>query len=523
MVLQQGPATAIFGTATPGEQVSVSLNNQTQTAVAGDDGKFLIHLKDLKAGGPFTLNIEGKNKVSLNDVYVGEVWLCSGQSNMEFTVVNTPRFRFAGVANMEEEVKNANYPTIRMFSGISQKSYEPKTTIKGTWKVVTPENVPEMSAIGYLFARDLQKEIKVPIGILTESVGGSCAEAWVSREALMAVPQFQPWLAFFDTAYKTFKETGTGRDPAQDNHQTIGLYNGMIAPILPYTVKGTLWYQGESIAKGLATFPLVNETLVKDWRARLQNPDMPFYFCQIAAQDASSNRPEVREAQAALLKVPHTAMAVTTDIGERKNVHPKNKQDVADRLTRIALALNYGRQIEYSGPVFASASVEGSAIRLKFTHTDKGLIAGRGASAGTPGSGNLNCFTIAGADGKFVPATAKIENDTVIISSPDIAAPKLPATAGATTPKTLTSTTPPDFPHRNFEPIKNSHSAHPKFPRCRAYVRPCRASYLSLSSLLIRQQPLWVLSALLFVSLTKNNLHTGKVGEIIAVVGTPTQ
>jgi len=417
LVLQQGKQTAIWGTADAGEKVTVTLGKQTQTAAAGADGKWLINLKDLSAdtgAGPFDLVIAGSNTVTFKDVYVGEVWLCSGQSNMDFTVVNTPKYRFAGVANMAEEVKNANYPKIRMFSGEYQKSYQPQTSVKGIWKTVTPENVPEMSAIGYFFARDLQKELKVPVGIVTETFGASCAEAWVSRDALDAVPAFKPWLATFDTLYKNYQQTPTGKDPVQDQHNPTVMYNGMIAPIIPFTVKGVLWYQGESIAKPLASFPLVNETLVKDWRARWGNPDMPFYFCQLAGQQAASNRPEVREAQAALLSVPHTAMAVTTDIGEAKNVHPKNKQDVGDRLTRIALANTYGKKIEYSGPVYESMKVEGTAIRLSFTHVSGGLVAK---------GGELKDFTIAGKDGKFVPATARIDKETIVVSSPDVAAP----------------------------------------------------------------------------------------------------
>jgi len=202
----------------------------------------------------------------------------------------------------------------------------------------------------------------------------------------------------------------------QDQHNATVLFNGMIAPVIPYAIRGVIWYQGESIvggASGIALYPHVQATLVRDWRKLWGNDDLPFYIVQLAGQEAPSNSPQVREAQATILQLPNTGMAVATDIGERKNVHPKNKQDVGDRLSRIALAKVYGHKIEYSGPVYSSMKIEGGAIRVTFSHAD-GLTAKDGA---------LKWFTIAGADGKFVPAEAKIDGQTVVVSSPDVAAP----------------------------------------------------------------------------------------------------
>jgi sialate O-acetylesterase len=207
------------------------------------------------------------------------------------------------------------------------------------------------------------------------------------------------------------------RDPVQDQHNPTVLFNGMIAPVIPYAIRGVIWYQGESIvggAAGRALYPHVQATLVRNWRALWAEGDFPFYIVQLAGQDADSNNPLVREAQATILKLPNTGMAVTTDIGERKNVHPKNKQDVGDRLARIALAKAYGRDLEYSGPVYESMKIEGDKIRLKFSHLGGGLVA-RG--------GPLKWFTIAGADNKFVPAEATIEGDTVIVRSDAVPAP----------------------------------------------------------------------------------------------------
>jgi sialate O-acetylesterase len=206
-------------------------------------------------------------------------------------------------------------------------------------------------------------------------------------------------------------------DPQQDQHNPTVAWNGMIHPIVPYAIRGVVWYQGESVIGGTAgdkLYPAVMETLVKSWRKDWNEGDFPFYVVQLAGQDAASNNPVIRESQAAVLSLPNTGMAVTIDIGEKKNVHPKDKQDVGDRLSRIALANVYGKAIEYSGPVYQSMSVEGGSIRIKFSHLGGGLVAK---------GGELKTFAIAGADGKFVPAVAKIDGETVMVSSPDVPQP----------------------------------------------------------------------------------------------------
>jgi sialate O-acetylesterase len=213
-------------------------------------------------------------------------------------------------------------------------------------------------------------------------------------------------------------------DPIGDQHNPTVMYNGMIAPVIPYAIKGVLWYQGEAInggATGYKLYPLLQSTLIKDWRQRWGEGNFPFYICQLAPlkpwpnrPDTWYNNPDVREAQATVLSLPNTGMAVTIDIGDPVNIHPKDKQDVADRLSRIALANTYGRKIEFSGPMYQSMNVEGNAIRLQFTHVDAGLVAK---------GGELKTFTIAGKDGKFVPATARIDKNTLVVSSPDVAEP----------------------------------------------------------------------------------------------------
>ncbi len=453
MVLQQGMAVPVWGWAEPGEQVTVTFGEQKQSATAAADRKWMVRLNTLKAGGPFAMTIAGRNSITISDVLVGEVWLGSGQSNMQFPM-SVKRAAYAGVANEEQEIAAANYPQLRMFTGKSAKTYEPQADLAGEWLICTPENVPGFSAVGYMFARDLQRDLKVPVGVLTLAFGASTAEAWIRRETMAADPELKPMLDRFDAAVKTFrsnpapavvapprsedvsakstppaagaagaakagKRNNAGpRDPVQDQHNATVLFNGMIAPAIPYAMRGVIWYQGESIVggdPGRALYPHVQATLVQDWRKLWGQGDFPFYIVQLAGQDANSNSPVVREAQATILKlVPNSGMAVTVDIGEEKNVHPHNKQDVGDRLSRIALANVYGRKLEYSGPMYESMSVAGNAARLKFSHATGGLVAK---------GGPLKWFVIAGADQKFVPAEARIDGDTLVVSSPEVAAP----------------------------------------------------------------------------------------------------
>jgi sialate O-acetylesterase len=457
MVLQREMKIPVWGTAAPGETVTVEFAAQKKTAKAGADGKWRVDLDPMPASSEARLlTVRGSDETSVvkfSDVLVGEVWLCSGQSNMDFTVARTEKYYYCGVTNEAAEVAAANYPEIRMFTGDWTRSYEPRSNIPGcAWKVCTPETVGEFSAIGYFFARDLQKEIKVPVGILTLTYGASTAQAWIRREALAADPKLRPMLGQFDADVKA-AQTETNRvaretalkkweaavaaakaadkkaprrprvfDPVQDQHSPTVMFNGVIAPVVPYAIRGVLWYQGESITTGgAALYPLLQSTLIKDWRALWEQGDFPFFICQLAANnkavtDANSpgKIPATREAQATVLKLPRTGMAVTIDIGDATNVHPKNKQDVGNRLVRIALAKVYGRPGECSGPMFESTKVEGTAIRVKFSHVGGGLVA-RG--------GPLKQFAIAGADKKFVWAAAVIEGESVVVSSPKVPEP----------------------------------------------------------------------------------------------------
>jgi sialate O-acetylesterase len=454
MVLQRDKPVPVWGTASAGEEVTVEFASQKISVTAGADGKWRVDLKPMEASAESrTFTVTGSDSakpITLADVVVGEVWLASGQSNMDFSMSDKALGSdgkakyFAGVTNAEAEIAAANYPLIRMFIGDAQKTYAPQNKIGGEWKVCTPENAPAFCAVGYFFARDLQRKIKVPVGIVAEAFGASTAEAWIDRATLAGDPKLKPLLDRFDAAVESFrtnrpavvapprsedvsatnavpkgrKRGGGGRgDPVQDQHNATVLFNGMINPVIPYAIRGALWYQGESIVDankgGIALYPHVQASLIRDWRKLWGEGDFPFIIVQLPGQEAPSNSPFVREAQATVLQLPDTGMAVTTDIGEAHKVHPKNKQDVGDRLARIALAQVYGFDIESSGPVYESMKIEGSSIRVNFSHAD-GLVAR---------DGTLKWFEIAGADGKFVPATAKIDGNTVIVSSPEISAP----------------------------------------------------------------------------------------------------
>jgi sialate O-acetylesterase len=492
MVLQNGMTVPVWGTADAGERVTVKIAGQTKSVVTGADGKWMVRLTKLKPGGPFTMTIAGKTgsaPLTINDVLVGEVWLGSGQSNMVFNVSNTGH-RPYGLLDEKQEIAAANDPQVRMFTVADSKSLTPLADPKGEWKVCSPETVADFSAIGYLFARDLNQALKEPVGIILSAYGASTAEAWVPRETLAADPKLKPVLDGFDTREAAFKAQppapatpaadaqappvaatlinptaglgaaatgapgapaagappparrarGGGGDPVQDQHQPTVLYNGMINPVIPYAIRGAIWYQGESILgnPGIPMYAHVMETLVTEWRKRWDEGDFPFYAVQLAALKNNSNNPRVREQQAEILSVKNAGLAVAVDIGDSANVHPKNKEALCDRLSRIALANVYGKKMEFSGPVYSGMKVEGNAIRLTFTHAagltthyPEGLYAhvssppNPASTAEVPAAndGPLKWFQIAGADGKYVDAQASIDGNTVVVRSADVSAP----------------------------------------------------------------------------------------------------
>lgn len=613
MVLEKSAKVPIWGKAEPGEKVTVTLDGKTATATADANGKWKVILNLENSGtGPFEMVVQGKNYLSLTDVVVGEVWVASGQSNMEMAL--------RGTADAAKDAAESANPFIRQFAVTRATSGEPLDDCKGAWISAKPETTGGFTAVGYYFAKKIQNELKVPVGLIHTSWGGTPAEAWTSAEALDTVPDLKAAQearlqvlkeypgkkqAFVDAMSAWLKENGREDKPAQDvapfagadaptegwtpvklpgsitgeglpeagavwirhivdvpadalgkpfglmlgaidgfdrvywngelvketsyetypgtgyirqwngyevpakllkagpnvlairlfepvapakfpqvpragvvnlpdgwvakaeyafppidaakvaaaprppanfpglHHSPAHLFNGMINPIIPYAIRGVIWYQGETNAgrawQYRTTFPL----MITDWRKRWDQGDFPFYFCQLAAylpkkpEPGESSWAELREAQARTLSLPQTGQAVLIDVGESGDIHPRNKKDAGERLARIALAKDYGKNIAWSGPVYESMKAEKGAIRLKFTQADGGLVARplpatydvkTAAKETAPMVRNspqseLEGFAICGADKKWVWADAKIDGDTVVVSSDKVPEP----------------------------------------------------------------------------------------------------
>ena len=454
MVLQQAHTVPVWGTANSGEQVTVQFAGQQVSTTAGDDGNWKVILSALSAGGPFEMVIKGENTITIKDVYVGEVWLCSGQSNMDMTVAREDRY-WCGVFNEKEELADANYPKIRVFDTAFTPRDEAQKAVDGKWELVSPETVGHMSAAAYFFARDLYKKYKVPIGLITTAYGASTAEAWISNSALEAHPDLQ-WLIDnyvqkkanyhptleemekYHEAYEKYlvdaaKAKAEGkdavrspknRDPRVDQHNPSVLYNGMVAPLIPYAIRGAIWYQGESNGNSASQYGEIMEVLIKDWRERWGQGEFPFFYVQLANHqklitDPVKNDPMVlvREGQLQNLSIPNTGMVVAIDNADPENpgnIHPKNKQEIGRRLALIAKAKVYGEAISYSGPIYDYYLIDGNKVELHFKHVDGGLEAH---------GDQLKGFAICGANKKFVHGDAKIEGKTIVVSSPEVASP----------------------------------------------------------------------------------------------------
>ncbi len=430
MVLQQGVEVPVWGTANEGEKVTVTLQGQTVRTTA-KHGRWIVHLKRLKAGGPFEMTVTGDNQLVVRNVLVGEVWLASGQSNMAFLL---PR-----ASNGAAAMANARDSQLRYFKVPHESVDQPQTTVDARWMECTPDTVTNLSAVAYFFARDLRAALNVPVGLLEASVGGTPAEAWVSRETLEKDPELKKILERYAQAIKEFdakpkkapakksKKPATptvDTDPRKTAKRPNGLYNAMIAPLQPYAIAGAIWYQGEANSGRAAEYQKLFPALIRNWREAFDCGEFPFLFVQIAPHERMS--PEIREAQMLTMQnVPRTAMAVITDHGEAKDIHPKEKEPVGQRLALAARALAYGHNIEYSGPLYKSMKVKGDRIVLSFTHVGRGLTA-RG--------GELKGFQIAGKDGKFVDASASIEGDKVIVINPAVSKPVAVRYGWATVP-----------------------------------------------------------------------------------------
>jgi sialate O-acetylesterase len=575
MVLQRNKPIPVWGWADANEKIEVRFNKQIKTITADSNGKWMLKLDVEKAGGPFELIITGKNKIVIKDVLVGEVWICSGQSNMEFQVYKT--------MNAKAEIDDSNYPMIRHFGVAQDLSGSPKEDLKaGKWAISNKENVGDFTAVGYYFAKKIYAELKIPIGIINTSWGGTCVETWTSREAFENSSEFKEMIAEvpqvdMDAVFETYKNsildnlkkaqgfevTMTNENQFkemnfQDTHwpeiklpslwetQQIGnidgivwmrktivlsaeqaqneavlhlskvddedityvngvqvgtnkiwdtkriykipagvlkagtnviavrivdysggggiygdsadlkiefkdsnvslegfwkfnvvqvkiaispnsypslLYNAMVNPLIPYAFQGVLWYQGEANAGRAKQYKIAFPLMITDWRTKWNQGDFPFYFVQLATFDEyggnskkGSKWAELREAQSETLKLPNTGMAVTTDIGDAKDIHPTNKQDVGKRLAAIALNNVYDKKMVYSGPTFKSQEIKGNQIILTFDNLGSGLST-------SDSNGVLKGFEIAGADKVFYTAKAIIKNNKVIVSAEKVPNP----------------------------------------------------------------------------------------------------
>lgn len=458
MVLQQQQLVRIWGTADSGEEVKVSFGEQTHTIVTDASNHWAVTLNPMNANAqPSELVVIGKNTITVKNILVGEVWVCSGQSNMQWPVKQA--------ANPEAEIAAANLPQVRMFSVERSPSLTTQTDCKGVWKEAVPAHVGDFSAVGYFFGRHLHNVLKVPVGLIHTSWGGTRIEAWTSHDALAERPcaaeMLADWADYTDKwdatkeneAFEKRKADWEAQvkkvdaenatlpaeqkkprphaprppdDPSKTQHRPSVLFNGMIAPIIPYGIKGAIWYQGESNQKRAFQYQELLPTMINDWRKLWSDP-FSFYIVQLAS--FGNGKPitkdpgvpdtwvELQEAQTLTAQtLDKCGIAITNDLGEFNDVHPKNKQEVGRRLALWALTKDYGRTgSEYCGPLYQSSVIQADKIRVQFSHTGSGLK--------TRDGGELRHFQIAGADQKWVWAQAKIEGAEVVVWSDDVPQP----------------------------------------------------------------------------------------------------
>jgi sialate O-acetylesterase len=486
MVLQEGAKLPVWGTAAPGENVTVTIGTETASATADPSGKWQVALAPLPSGSaPLTMTVAGKNTLTFTDVLIGEVWICSGQSNMEFGIL--PEL------HSKETIPQATDPAIRLFLVPHQIGFlapmndiapVPAADLPGKWQICTPQTLGSghwgwngFSAVGYYFARDIRQSTGKPIGMIETAWGGMPSQAFTSLsglekdpEGMRYVNEHNKFVADFAknsavypglyAAYLTQLATwqaaeakalglklGTiappslspppgfpqkpfpPRPPDGGPNGAANLYNGMIAPLIPYAIKGAIWYQGEANAGRAVEYRTIFGRLIKDWREKWNEGDFPFFWVQLASYKAGvvPNWPYLRESQAQTLALPQTGMATAVDIGDPNNIHPIDKLDVGDRLALLARDIAYGEKRVDSGPVYNAMQPQANSIRLTFTNKGGGLLIGQAPWVAPHMSplpaDHLVGFQIAGADQKFVDADAKIDGDSVVVSSPQVALP----------------------------------------------------------------------------------------------------
>ncbi len=477
MVLQAGKPLPIWGMADPGEQVTVTLADDTAVATADAAGKWQVRLKARQADGmPVTLTVAGANTLTVKNVLVGSVWICSGQSNMDFG--------FNGSHNANTERPAANYPKLRQFTVGHKPSPFPQANCVGKWVECSPATVNAFSAVAYFFGHDVHLATGQPVGLIKTSWGGTAAQLWTSQEGLAVepsldvlakeaetaaknfsqvmeqyekeiVPKYQADLLAYNEAKAKFDADHQAWVDAKKNAAADGppvpeepvltlkrpswppspktrlnvssLFNGMIAPLIPYALDGAIWYQGEANVSNPKQYQILFPAMIRDWRGRWGQGDFPMYFVQLAnylarkPTPSESNWAGLREAQLKTLALPKTGMAVIIDIGMADNIHPTDKMDVGHRLALWALHDVFGKQLTYSGPLYTGMQVENTAIRLSFREIGGGLTIG--AAPGMTPDTVLKGFAIAGTDKRWVWADARIDGDTVVVSSDKVAQP----------------------------------------------------------------------------------------------------
>ncbi len=422
MVLQRGQPVPIWGWAAPGVKVTVQFAGQSRTATAQADGRWEVRLRSLTASAePATLTITAGETRVLTNILVGEVWLASGQSNME-KPIGEQRGQLP-VVNHEKELAESDYPQIRLFKVTKTVAAQPQSAVTNTgWRAcnATTHEAIKFSAAAYFFGREIHRELKVPVGLIDSSWGGTRIEPWTPTAGFALAKQLKDEVKLPDATTKF------------DNRTPTALYNGMIAPLVPFAIRGALWYQGESNCIGdtnRLAYADKMEALILGWRKVWSEGSFPFYSVQIAPFRYYNAKPQPRvdtpealpllwEAQVNALRVRHTGLAITTDLVDNlSDIHPTNKQDVGKRLALLALAKTYGRKdVVASGPVFQRLKLQDNKAILSFTETHGGLVSKDGKA--------LNWFSVAGADGRFLPASAEIVGNTVVVSSASIPRPK---------------------------------------------------------------------------------------------------
>lgn len=439
-VLQESEATRIWGWGTPGEEVKVSLGDRQAETVVDEHGRWQVELNlqgmDQK---PRSLLIEGSSRIEAKNVLVGEVWFASGQSNMQQ--------RLNQMTGAEEEIAQANIPQFREFRIPVTQAKTPQEEIRGFWIVTTPDRAGGHGALAYFFGKILHRELKRPIGVIQCSWSNTPLEPWLSEQAVNSDPVLkedaQRLWDFFAEQEKQ-DEVVDPKKQLQARHVPTWIFNGMIAPMRKTTIRGFLWYQGESNAGRAAYYRVAFPLLIKDWREQWGNEELPFYFCQLASYRKPAVTPEnsawaeLRESQEKSLAVPNTARVVLIDAGEQSDIHPRNKWLVGERLAALVLAKTYGKDVPHESPVYDSHQVEGDKIRIQFRHAEGGLLAKPLPETYQPKSvdpqtlplvrnspdSELEGFAICGKDGKFHWANARIEGSSVVVWSPEVSEPR---------------------------------------------------------------------------------------------------